>query len=106
MVEETSERPLKKSGLAALQVKEGGRPAVALPSLGVESLLRPSRRIYGGEGRRSAETAVRLPGCGNPAALAQLEAGRVVLDLGSGSGIDVCCRQSGSARPERPMGSI
>src|SRR5262245_35576427 len=28
-------------------------------------------------------------GCGNPTALAQLEAGQTVLDLGSGGGIDV-----------------
>ena len=28
-------------------------------------------------------------GCGNPAALAKLQAGEVVLDLGSGGGIDV-----------------
>ena len=28
-------------------------------------------------------------GCGNPAALAELEPGEVVLDLGSGGGIDV-----------------
>jgi arsenite methyltransferase len=36
------------------------------------------------------ETAVRASlGCGNPAALAQLNAGEVVLDLGCGGGIDV-----------------
>src|ERR1700730_1852354 len=36
------------------------------------------------------ETAVRASlGCGNPAALAQLNPGEVVLDLGSGGGIDV-----------------
>ena len=28
-------------------------------------------------------------GCGNPTALAQLKAGEIVLDLGSGGGIDV-----------------
>ena len=28
-------------------------------------------------------------GCGNPAALAQLQPGEIVLDLGSGGGIDV-----------------
>lgn len=37
-----------------------------------------------------SETAVRASlGCGNPTALAELRAGEVVLDLGSGGGIDV-----------------
>src|SRR5688572_27480304 len=39
-------------------------------------------------------------GCGNPSALAQLNAGEVVLDLGSGGGIDVLL----SARRVGPMG--
>jgi arsenite methyltransferase len=36
-----------------------------------------------------AEALLASLGCGNPTALAQLEAGQVVLDLGSGGGIDV-----------------
>lgn len=36
-----------------------------------------------------AEAVLASLGCGNPTALAQLEAGQVVLDLGSGGGIDV-----------------
>ena len=39
-------------------------------------------------------------GCGNPTALAQLEAGQIVLDLGSGGGIDVIL----SARRVGPTG--
>src|SRR5687768_5947124 len=36
------------------------------------------------------DTALRASlGCGNPTALAELKAGEVVLDLGSGGGIDV-----------------
>src|SRR5580704_7377244 len=36
------------------------------------------------------ESALRASlGCGNPAALAQLQPGEIVLDLGSGGGIDV-----------------
>ena len=47
------------------------------------------------------ETAVRASlGCGNPTALAQLKAGEVVLDLGSGGGIDVLL----SARRVGPTG--
>ena len=47
------------------------------------------------------ETAVRASlGCGNPTALAELKAGEVVLDLGSGGGIDVLL----SARRVGPSG--
>jgi len=41
-------------------------------------------------------------GCGNPTALAQLEPGQVVLDLGSGGGIDVLL----SARRVGPQGFV
>ncbi len=41
-------------------------------------------------------------GCGNPTALAKLEAGQVVLDLGSGGGIDVLL----SARRVGPSGYV
>jgi arsenite methyltransferase len=41
-------------------------------------------------GRRGAEEAVTASlGCGNPTALAELKPGEIVLDLGSGGGIDV-----------------
>jgi len=47
------------------------------------------------------ETALRASlGCGNPTALAELRAGEVVLDLGSGGGIDVLL----SARRVGPTG--
>jgi arsenite methyltransferase len=41
-------------------------------------------------------------GCGNPTALAELKAGEVVLDLGSGGGIDVLL----SAKRVGPMGKV
>lgn len=42
------------------------------------------------EGNEVPEAALRASlGCGNPAALAKLEPGEIVLDLGSGGGIDV-----------------
>ena len=47
-----------------------------------------------------AEALKASLGCGNPAALAQLEPGEVVLDLGSGGGIDVLL----SARRVGPSG--
>lgn len=47
-----------------------------------------------------AEAMLASLGCGNPTALAQLEPGQVVLDLGSGGGIDVLL----SARRVGPTG--
>src|SRR5947209_18610539 len=41
-------------------------------------------------------------GCGNPTALAKLNAGEVVLDLGSGGGVDVLL----SARRVGPTGKV
>jgi len=47
-----------------------------------------------------AEAVLASQGCGNPTALAELRAGEVVLDLGSGGGIDVLL----SARRVGPTG--
>src|SRR4051794_21535531 len=49
---------------------------------------------------RPADAIAASLGCGNPTALAQLEPGQVVLDLGSGGGIDVLL----SARRVGPTG--
>jgi arsenite methyltransferase len=58
--------------------------------------------LYGhGEAENVPEAALRASlGCGNPTALAELKAGEVVLDLGSGGGIDVLL----SARRVGPTG--
>ena len=48
------------------------------------------------------EAVLASLGCGNPVALAQLEAGQIVLDLGSGGGIDVLL----SARRVGPTGFV
>jgi arsenite methyltransferase len=53
------------------------------------------------EGLPADAVAVSL-GCGNPTALAQLEAGQTVLDLGSGGGIDVLL----SAKRVGPTGKV
>ena len=45
-------------------------------------------------------------GCGNPTALAKLNPGEVVLDLGSGGGIDVLLSASVLDRPARRTGWI
>jgi arsenite methyltransferase len=44
-------------------------------------------------------------GCGNPTALAELNPGETVLDLGSGGGIDVLLSARGSAPRARPTAS-
>ena len=45
-------------------------------------------------------------GCGNPTAVADLREGEIVLDLGSGGGIDVLLSATARrARPARPTAS-
>ena len=58
--------------------------------------------LYGGEEREELPEAAALGslGCGNPTAVAALNPGEVVLDLGSGGGIDVLL----SARRVGPTG--
>jgi len=58
----------------------------------VRTLLRPiTSQLYDADEQRELpEAAVRASlGCGNPTALADLKPGEIVLDLGSGGGIDV-----------------
>ena len=53
------------------------------------------------------DTAINTSlGCGNPTALAELQLGEVVLDLGSGGGIDVCFPRAVSAQPGKHTGLI
>ena len=60
-----------------------------------------SRELYGNEADALPSDAVTASlGCGNPTMLADLESGEVVLDLGSGGGIDVLL----SARRVGPTG--
>jgi arsenite methyltransferase len=73
---------------AALQVVRGGRVSCGSASSGTDPI---TANLY-----RSDETAGLPPkavaaslGCGNPTALAELQPGETVLDLGSGGGIDV-----------------
>ena len=63
-----------------------------------------SRGLYSGEEIRDLPAgAVEMSlGCGNPTALIELAAGQIVLDLGSGGGIDVLL----SARRVGPTGKV
>jgi SAM-dependent methyltransferase len=104
-----SEQDIKASvrqryGQAALRVVEGARTGCCGGgAAALDSSVDPiTSNLYS-----SAETAA-LPqeavlaslGCGNPTALAELHEGEVVLDLGSGGGIDVLL----SARRVGPTG--
>ncbi len=90
------ERELKdvvkeKYGQAALRVA-GGQEASCCESASSRGAADPiTSDLYGcGETAELPETAVAASlGCGNPTALAELHEGEVVLDLGSGGGIDV-----------------
>jgi arsenite methyltransferase len=92
----------EKYGRAALQVVGGGRSSCCGDSSSEDSSCCGTSSSHGQDDPitsnlyEAAETS-GLPqeavlaslGCGNPTALAQLEPGETVLDLGSGGGIDV-----------------
>ena len=90
----------EKYGKAALQVKDG-RASCCGPAPSACCGTAPSASGLSGDPITSnlyadhekellPTTAVQASlGCGNPTALAKLEEGQVVLDLGSGGGIDV-----------------
>lgn len=80
-----------KYGEAAVRARSGSS-ACCGSRPGLESSCDPiTSRLYGaGESGEVPEAALRASlGCGNPTALAELHPGEVVLDLGSGGGIDV-----------------
>ena len=80
-----------KYGLAALQVKSG-QSACCGPAPGATSCCDPiTSNLYdAAQAGEVPEAAMQASlGCGNPTALAELKPGEVVLDLGSGGGIDV-----------------
>jgi SAM-dependent methyltransferase len=78
-----------KYGKAALKVASGGGSCCGSVS-GREADPITSRLYTASETACvPAEATAASLGCGNPTALAELEAGETVLDLGSGGGIDV-----------------
>jgi arsenite methyltransferase len=92
----------EKYGQAALRVKRGGSTCCgATPAS--DSCCDPiTTNLYDlAQAAQIPEDALKASlGCGNPTALAQLNPGEVVLDLGSGGGIDVLL----SARRVGPAG--
>jgi len=82
----------EKYGQAALRVTTGGSSccgaSATVKGCGVDPI---TSHLYDANqtGQIPEEAVVASLGCGNPTALAQLNPGEVVLDLGSGGGIDV-----------------
>ncbi len=92
----------EKYGQAALRVKNGGSPCCGGSATGGGSCDPVTSNLYDAlQTQQIPEKAVLASlGCGNPTALAQLNPGEIVLDLGSGGGIDVLL----SARRVGPTG--
>jgi arsenite methyltransferase len=92
----------ERYGQAALRVHSGGSSCCGA-STALESCCDPiTTNLYDqSQTSQIPEDAVKASlGCGNPTALAQLNPGETVLDLGSGGGIDVLL----SARRVGPTG--
>ncbi len=92
----------EKYGQAALRVHTGGSSCCGA-STALESCCDPiTANLYdAAQASQIPEDALKASlGCGNPTALAQLNPGETVLDLGSGGGIDVLL----SARRVGPAG--
>jgi arsenite methyltransferase len=94
----------EKYGQAALRVQSGGSSCCAA-SAALDGCCDPiTSNLYDPlqTGAVPKEAVLASLGCGNPTALAQLNAGETVLDLGSGGGIDVLL----SARRVGPTGKV
>src|SRR6202522_3864150 len=91
----------QKYGQAALRVKAGGSSCCgATASSGCCDPITSNLYDTQQTGQIPEEAMLASLGCGNPTALAKLSPGEVVLDLGSGGGIDVLL----SARRVGPTG--
>ncbi len=90
-VENIKEVVKEKYGQAALRVHTGGSSCCGgAPASGLSCDPITSNLYDASQAQQIPEEALLASlGCGNPTALAQLNPGEVVLDLGSGGGIDV-----------------
>ena len=85
----------EKYGQAALRVKSGGAASCcgttssASSGCGCSDPITANLYDFAQAGQIPEEALLASLGCGNPTALAQLNPGETVLDLGSGGGIDV-----------------
>jgi arsenite methyltransferase len=92
----------EKYGQAALRVKAGGGSCCGGAPGALDCCDPITSNLYdAGQAGEVPDDAMKASlGCGNPTALAELKPGEVVLDLGSGGGIDVLL----SARRVGPTG--
>src|SRR5579862_5488451 len=99
---ELKDQVREKYGQAALRVTTGGSSCCGA-SAALDGCCDPiTSNLYDAlqAGQVPEEAVLASLGCGNPTALAQLNPGEIVLDLGSGGGIDVLL----SARRVGPTG--
>ena len=91
----------QKYGLVALRVTSEGGACGSSTSSECDPV---TSNLYAADETTAlpAEAVAASRGCGNPTVLAELRAGEVVLDLGSGGGIDVLL----SARRVGPRGKV
>src|SRR5579862_1028367 len=88
---ELKDQVREKYGQAALRVKTGGSSCCGA-SAALDGCCDPiTANLYDAAqtSELPQEAVLATLGCGNPTALAELNAGETVLDLGSGGGIDV-----------------
>ena len=99
---EIKEAVKQKYGQAALRVNAGGSSCCGAGAASDGSCDPITSHLYDAAqtGTLPEEAVLASLGCGNPTALARLNAGETVLDLGSGGGIDVLL----SARRVGPTG--
>lgn len=99
--DETKELVQQRYAAAALRVHSGA-PGCCSATAEFPEADAITSNLYSEEESSAVPLAARLAslGCGNPTALAELKPGEVVLDLGSGGGIDVLL----SARRVGPTG--
>jgi arsenite methyltransferase len=92
----------EKYGQAALRATSGGSSCCGAAPAGADCCDPITSNLYDVSqiSQIPEEALLASLGCGNPTALAKLNAGEVVLDLGSGGGIDVLL----SARRVGPTG--
>jgi len=90
----------EKYGRAALRVRSRAAPCCGASAAREDNPITSDHYDDSETGVLPEEAVLASLGCGNPTALAQLEPGETVLDLGSGGGIDVLL----SARRVGPSG--